>query len=113
ALKILNARFMADERNRELILREGRSAAAVTHPNIAAVYDVHDTGELTFIAMELIEGDSLRAVLARGPIALPEVLRIAREMARGLARAHDKGIVHRDLKPDNVMLAKPDGLVKP
>jgi serine/threonine protein kinase len=111
AIKALSARYLADDRNKELIFREARSAAAVSHPNIAAIYEVHDLDEAAFLVMELVDGETLRARLARGAVTRDEAMRIAREIARGLARAHEHGIVHRDLKPDNVMLAR-DGHVK-
>jgi serine/threonine protein kinase len=111
AIKALSARYLADDRNKELIFREARSAAAVSHPNIAAIYEVHDLEEAAFLVMELVDGETLRARLARGAVTRDEAMRIAREIARGLARAHEHGIVHRDLKPDNVMLAR-DGHVK-
>jgi tetratricopeptide (TPR) repeat protein/predicted Ser/Thr protein kinase len=103
ALKVLPARFAESDERRQRFLREARSAAAVTHPNIATVYDVGDAEGHIFIAMELVGGQSLRALLATG-ISVPEALRIARALALGLGRAHAKGIVHRDLKPENVMV---------
>jgi hypothetical protein len=111
ALKILSPRYLADDRNRGLIFREARSAAALTHPNIAAIYDVHDVDSIAFIAMELVDGETLRARLSRGPLPVVEAMRIGAEIARGLVRAHQQGIVHRDLKPENVMLTR-DGHVK-
>jgi Tol biopolymer transport system component len=111
ALKVLRARYLADERNKELMFREARNAAAIAHPNVAAIYDVHDSDELAFIAMELVKGRTLRARVAAGPLSADEALRIAREIAEGLAAAHATGVVHRDLKPDNVMLT-PEGRVK-
>jgi serine/threonine-protein kinase len=104
ALKVLPAEVAGDGERRERFLREARLAAALTHSNIATVYDIGESDGWVFIAMELIEGRSLRAVLAEGPLAVPEAVRVVREVARALARAHDKGIIHRDLKPDNVMV---------
>jgi eukaryotic-like serine/threonine-protein kinase len=109
ALKVLPRQD--DESRRQRFLREARAAAAVTHPNIAAVYEVGESGGRPFIAMEYVRGKSLRARLEEGPIGPAEALRLAREIARGVAAAHGAGIVHRDLKPDNVMLAD-DGSVK-
>ncbi len=120
ALKVLSPRAVRDREARELLLREARSAAAVNHPNIAAVYEVGEAGEagetgetgnVSFIAMELVEGTTLRAQSKNGPIAPDALLHFATEIARGLARAHKQGIVHRDLKPDNVMTSG-DGQVK-
>jgi serine/threonine-protein kinase len=104
ALKVLPEAFAQDEERRKRFLREARSAGALTHANIATVHDVAEVDGRIYIAMELVEGESLRDRMARGALAPAEALRIARGIARGLARAHAKGIVHRDLKPDNVML---------
>jgi eukaryotic-like serine/threonine-protein kinase len=106
ALKVLPEEFADRERQRRF-LREARSAAAITHPNIATVYDVGEAEGHIFIAMELIEGDTLRERIERG-LSVAESLLIAKEIARGLGRAHAKGIVHRDLKPENVMISNQD-----
>jgi serine/threonine-protein kinase len=111
ALKVLPSAFTQDEERRRRFLREARSAAAITHPNIATVYDVGEADGRVFLAMELVEGETLRDRLARGAMPPAEALRVARAMARGLARAHGKGVVHRDLKPDNVMIDQ-DGEAK-
>jgi serine/threonine-protein kinase len=104
ALKVLPRAFADDEERRRRFLREARSAAAIDHPNIATVYDVGEADSRVYIAMQLVEGESLRSRLARGAMPVAEAVRVARAIARGLSRAHARGIVHRDLKPDNVML---------
>ena len=101
ALKVLPR--SGDEAHRRRFFREARSAAAITHANIAAIYEVGEDEGHVYIAMELVSGETLRAKMIAG-LARDEALRIAIEIARGLARAHDKGIVHRDLKPENVMI---------
>jgi serine/threonine-protein kinase len=106
AIKVLNLRYVADERNREILFREARSAAAVEHPNIANIYDVHEADGSAFIAMELVRGKSLRARLAEGRLDVRTALSHAREIALALAAAHEVGVVHRDLKADNVMIAE-------
>ncbi|HJL20040.1 MAG TPA: serine/threonine-protein kinase [Sandaracinaceae bacterium LLY-WYZ-13_1] len=112
ALKVLPPERTADEASRRRFLREARSAAAVTHPCIATIYEVGEDDDGTvYIAMEMVEGHSLREVLAEGPPPLQDTLAIAVDVARGLARAHRAGIVHRDIKPDNVMI-DPEGQVK-
>jgi hypothetical protein len=111
ALKLLIARPSADDKQRQLLLREARSAASLSHPNIAAIYDVHQVGGVAFIAMELVEGATLREHLRNGPVAVADLGRWAIEIARGLGRAHRSRIVHRDLKPDNVMVTA-EGHVK-
>ncbi|EYF07304.1 protein kinase domain-containing protein [Chondromyces apiculatus] len=114
ALKVLP--WSGDEGRRRRFLREARSAAALSDPGIATIFDVGEADGWVFIAMELIRGETLRAVLERRPVrgrALPgeEVRRVARAIARALAKAHAAGVVHRDLKPENVMIAD-DGQVK-
>jgi serine/threonine protein kinase len=111
AIKVLAARYQTDDRNRQLLFREARSAAAVAHPNIAAIHELHDEARPAFIVLELVDGESLRKRIARSPIAVGEAVGIARSIAVALARAHAVGVVHRDLKPDNVMIAR-DGQVK-
>jgi len=106
ALKVLPEAVANDEERRTRFLREARSAAAINHPNIATIYEVDETDGRIFIAMELVEGGTLRARLAKGAVTVSEVVRLARGIARGLARAHARGVVHRDLKPDNVMLTE-------
>jgi hypothetical protein len=111
AIKVLPESVTGDADRRRRFLREARTAAAISHPNIATVFDIGEEGGRVYLAMELIEGATLRTRLGRGGIGVGEATRIARQIAAGLARAHDKGIVHRDLKPENVMLT-PDGGVK-
>ena len=103
ALKLLPPAFVGDADRRARFMREARSAAAVTHPNIATVHEVGEVDGRIYIAMELVEGQSLGDLVA-APLAIDRALSIARGIARGLAKAHERGIVHRDLKPDNVMI---------
>ncbi len=111
ALKLLSSGPFADDTRRAMLLREARSAAGLSHPGVAAIYDIHETRGITFIAMELVEGETLLAHLRRGAIPLPDLARWAVEIARGLGSAHRRRIVHRDLKPDNVMVSA-DGHAK-
>ena len=110
ALKLLPDASGNDE-TRQRFLREARSAAAITHPNVAVVHQVGEADGRVYIAMELIEGENLRARLDRGRLDVGTARELAGQIARGLSAAHDKGIVHRDLKPENVMIT-PGGLVK-
>ena len=110
ALKVLPESVASSPERRLRFLREARAAAAVTHNNIATVHEVGEADGHVFIAMELIPGETLRDKMAPG-LTHVEAVRIAREIARGLARAHENGVVHRDLKPENVMVT-PDGDVK-
>src|SRR5437867_2175240 len=95
------------ERNklRERLFREARSAGILSHPNIVTIYDMQEEDDLTYIAMEFVDGPTLDALMSEAK-AIPKdgVLRILRESAAGLDYAHQKGIVHRDIKPANVML---------
>jgi len=111
ALKVLPAEFAADPERLKRFEREARATAALSHANILAVHDVGTHEGVPYLVEELLEGESLKDRLGRGSLTQGEVLRIAGEIAKGLAVAHEKGIVHRDLKPGNVFLTK-DGTVK-
>ena len=107
ALKFLPEGQVPDETSRRRLLREANAAARLDHPFITKVYEVGQgdaAPQLPFIAMELVEGETLRERLTRGPMPLPDALRIAAEIADALEFARQRGIVHRDLKPANVML---------
>ena len=112
AIKLLRPETVADPERARRFLQEARAASALNHPNIVTVHDIGDDGGRgTWIAMECLDGESLRQRLARGPLAVPEAVRIAVHVARGLAAAHAAGIVHRDVKPANVMITE-SGIVK-
>ena len=107
ALKLLPRAVTGDPSRRKRLLREARAAAAITHPSIATIYEAGEIDGDVFLAMEKIEGRTLRAWIDEtegGRVAIEEALRIIQAIADGLAQAHDKGIVHRDVKPENVML---------
>src|SRR5262249_55564290 len=93
------------------MLREARAAAALDHPNAVAIFDVGAVGELTFIAMELIEGRALRHYVGRAGVSWDKRLRWLADVARALGAAHKRGLIHRDIKPENVMV-RDDGVVK-
>ena len=111
ALKVLPDSALGDSERRARFVREARAAAALAHPSIVTIFEIGEDDGRVFIAMELIEGQSLRQQLEAGVLDEPEALSIASSIGRALAVAHQKGIVHRDIKPDNVML-KPDAEVK-
>ena len=102
ALKFLAREFLGDAAAVEQFEREARAASAMSHPNICTVYDVGELDGRPFIAMEYLEGQTLRGRLAGSKLAQPEALEYAIQIAQGLAAAHKKGIVHRDLKPENL-----------
>ena len=107
ALKVLGDGIVSDAARKARFMREARLAAALTHANIATVHDVGETEDgHVFIAMELVRGATLRQRLAGGPLGTSAALRIARDVARALVKAHALGIVHRDLKPDNIMVSE-------
>jgi TolB-like protein len=104
AIKVLPAAFAADPGRVARFTREARAAAALSHPNIAAVFDVGDAEGVSFIAMELVEGQSLAARIDESPLPPREVVDVALQVADALEEAHGRGIVHRDIKPANVMV---------
>jgi serine/threonine-protein kinase len=107
AIKILPEIFALDPDRRARFEREAKTLAALNHPNIAHIYGIEGQA----LVMELVEGEDLSTMIARGPIALADALPIARQIADALEAAHDQGIVHRDLKPANIKV-KADGTVK-
>ena len=112
ALKLIAQEFATDHRRVLRFEQEARAASALNHPNVCVIHEIGitDTGR-HFIAMEYIQGTTLRDHLARGPLKLLEALQIAIQVGAALASAHAVGIVHRDIKPENIML-RPDGYVK-
>ena len=106
AVKILPAAWAADPQRRTRFEREARAVAALNHPNICIIHDVGHEQGIDFLVMELVDGESLAARLAKGPLPLHEALARGIEIADALDRAHRQGIIHRDLKPGNVMLAR-------
>src|SRR6202050_1994545 len=111
AIKILPAEFAADSDRLGRFEREARSASALNHPNIVTIYDLGKEGSTHYIAMELIEGKTLRELLNAGSLPIRKAIEIAAQVAEGLAKAHEAGIAHRDLKPDNLMITD-DGFIK-
>jgi WD40 repeat protein len=111
AIKVLPAELAADAGRLQRFEKEARSASALNHPNIVTIYDIGAEGGVSYIAMEKVEGATLRELLAAGALPMRRLFQIAPQIAEGLWKAHEAGIVHRDLKPENVMVTK-DGLVK-
>ncbi len=106
AIKVLPADLAADAERRTRFEREARAASGLSHPNILTIYDIGFSDSTVYIAMELIEGQTLKDLFASGPVPTKKMLELAVQIADGLAAAHAAGIVHRDLKPQNVMVSK-------
>jgi serine/threonine protein kinase len=111
AIKVLSPEFAANADRLRRFEQEARAASALNHPNIVSIYDVGCEGGNSYIAMEFVDGKTLRELLQAGPLAIKKSLQIAAQIADGLAKAHAAGIVHRDLKPENLMVTR-DGFVK-
>jgi TolB-like protein/tetratricopeptide (TPR) repeat protein len=111
ALKVLRRRLAADAEARLRFEREARAVAALSHPNIVAIYDTGVDGGIPYSVTELLDGETLRQALAGGPMPWKAATNLAAAVADGLAAAHERGIVHRDIKPENLILTR-DGRVK-
>jgi len=111
ALKILPTDVASNKDRMARFVREAKSAAALNHPNIAHVYEIGESAAVNFIAMELVDGHTLRELIYAERTDLAKLLRYLQHVAEGLAKAHAAGIVHRDLKPDNIMVTR-DGHAK-
>jgi len=111
ALKVLPPEYAADPNRRQRLLREARVASALNHPNIVGIHEVGSDQGVDFIAMEFVEGNTLKEVIPAKGLPLMKALDYAVQMAGGLAKAHASGVLHRDLKPGNIMVTQ-DGTVK-
>ena len=111
AIKVLPAALAADAERLSRFEREARAASALNHPNIVSIHEVGGIDGISYIAMELVDGKTLRELLSSGPVPPKKLLSLAAQAADGLAKAHAAGIVHRDLKPENLMVTR-DGFVK-
>ena len=110
ALKILPRHFVADFERADRFKREAWALSALNHPALITIYEVGDSEGVNFIAMEFVDGRTLRSMMDGG-LSLKESLVIASQVAEGLAAAHQAGVVHRDIKPDNIMV-RADGYLK-
>lgn len=111
AIKVLPDELATHQERLQRFEREARAASSLNHPNTVTIHDIDEQGGVHYIAMELVEGQTLRDRIGKGPLPVAEMVGIATQIATGLARAHAAGIVHRDLKPGNIMITE-DGLVK-
>src|SRR5215813_4752449 len=111
AIKILPEALASDHDRLSRFEQEARSASALNHPNIITIYEIGRADSVSYIAMELVRGRTLRDLIAEGPLPAKSVLALAAQAADALAKAHEAGIVHRDLKPENVMVTR-EGFIK-
>ena len=111
ALKLLPTEYISQQDRRRRFLQEARAASALNHPHILTVYEVGEDDGKPYIAMEYVEGETLRQKIKSRAFQLKETLDIAIQIAEGLAKAHEAGIIHRDLKPENLMIRR-DGYAK-
>src|SRR5580700_8024652 len=105
ALKILPPEMAHDADRMRRFVQEAKTASALSHPNVARVFEIGEADGVSFLAMEYIEGETLDAHIAGAPLPLAEAIAIAMQVADALDAAHAKGIVHRDIKPANIMIA--------
>ena len=111
AVKILPLEFSDDADRKSRFRQEARAASALNHPNIITIYEIGENEHGSFLATELIEGETLREIIKRHKLSVAEILRIVEQIAKALTAAHQAHIVHRDIKPENIML-RSDGIVK-
>ena len=111
AIKVLHGRVAGSPEHLARFQREAQMLAALNHPNIATLFGLEHSGDTHFLAMELVLGETLAALVARGPLPLRTALTICGQVAEALEAAHQKGITHRDIKPANIKVT-PEGRVK-
>ena len=106
AVKLLREEMAGDTEWKARFLREARTAARLSHPNIATIYAIDEVDQRMYIAMELVEGESLKALIAARTLTMPDVVRIIKRCADALTEAHAHGVIHRDVKPENIVVTK-------
>lgn len=110
-LKIIHPQWAKDQELRERFAREGQAIAAIDHPNVVKVYDLGWEGELPYLVIEWVEGETLKEKLRQGPLPQNQIIDIAKQLLSGLNAVHKAGLVHRDIKPDNILITD-EGVVK-
>ncbi len=111
AVKILNEKFAKHESNLNRFIKEAKAASALNHPNILVIHEIGESENSNYIVSEYIEGETLRDIILKTSLDLPEILEISTQIANALVAAHSAKIVHRDIKPENIIV-RPDGFVK-
>ena len=106
AIKLLPESLTSDNQSKQRFIQEAKAASALNHPNIITIYEIASDGDRDFIAMEYVEGETVRDLLARGRIETRRAIELAAQTASGLAAAHEAGIIHRDIKPENLMVTR-------
>jgi serine/threonine protein kinase len=106
ALKVLRPELVGDADRRQRFIQEARAASAVNHPAIAQIYEIEESGDITFITMEFVDGSTVRNLVSRKELDLPSAVEVGVQVADALSRAHEVGIIHRDIKSDNVMVTR-------
>jgi len=110
AIKLIRPEVASNFERKKRFLREARAAAVLSHPGIATIYEVGEDSGTDFIAMEYVEGHSLKEELSRGSVSIDRILVFGIQLAHALSEAHERGILHRDLKPENIQIRKGDHL---
>jgi len=108
ALKFLPPHLNIHEDEKKRFIHEAKAAAALNHPNIVTIYEINEYEGQTYIAMEYLEGETLKDKISRRPLPLSEAINISMQIAQGLSRAHESTIIHRDIKPANIIISKRD-----
>src|SRR5687767_4457941 len=111
ALKVLPPDAAEDDKAKKRLIQEARAASALNHPNIVTIYSIEEAEGYAFIAMEYVEGETLRTVIARGAIESSRLTQLGAQVADALSAAHAAGLIHRDIKPANILVT-PSGQAK-